>query len=544
MRVPTYNRQVKRNNAGGGQLFNASVSASAAAAPGKAMSQMGDLIAEIGIKKMQIQTQNQVDQAEAMMLQELSDIQQDALKSPDPVAAEQETKDKMNGLLKKYNSGLAVSSDNQPLLSGRNAKAKFMSRGQELVSAQIIDFTKQNNTRIVEFDRGNLDTAIDKSVKTISNTSLDVEARADAFSKLFNTRDGTISLGKTSGTIDDKGFMTRVDTATEQIVRGTALSLFQGSDSATAVALQITNGESTDLVLNSALAQMDSDDKQKVLNSLFTLAEKIDTERREKSDAADIAADENNKTTFSEIINTDTSDENALAEGIAKHKTLLENNWYTATQRRNAEAVLGLKKTETNEDTKIETTRNATRIIGNAKSNNTLSAETIESLANELSDSDYKQAYSDLEQENSEGFQAAKALIGTATKYQEFKDTNNALGEASNEMYQQSLYKLTEWMNTPKDKGGGQGATYQELFQKAREINKENAAEFKGMMKDALIGYLTTFKTLGEKYQDIDIDVDSPAASALAWARSKNQEDATILGLVRVIMSYQKQGIR
>lgn len=544
MRVPTYNRQVKRNDAGGGQLFNASVSASAAAAPGKAMSQMGDLIAEIGIKKMQIQTQNQVDQAEAMMLQELSDIQQDALKSPDPVAAEQETKDKMNGLIKKYNSGLAVSSDNQPLLSGRNAKAKFMSRGQELVSAQIIDFTKQNNTRIVEFDRGNLDTAIDKSVKTISNTSLDVEARADAFSKLFNTRDGTISLGKTSGTIDDKGFMTRVDTATEQIVRGTALSLFQGSDSATAVALQITNGESTDLVLNSALAQMDSDDKQKVLNSLFTLAEKIDTERREKSDAADIAADENNKTTFSEIINTDTSDENALAEGIAKHKTLLENNWYTATQRRNAEAVLGLKKTETNEDTKIETTRNATRIIGNAKSNNTLSAETIESLANELSDSDYKQAYSDLEQENSEGYQAAKALIGSATKYNEFKDTNNALGDASNMMYQESLLALNEWMNTPKSAGGGQGATYQQVFKKAREINKENAAEFKGMMKDALIGYLTTFKTLGEKYQDIDIDVDSPAASALAWARSKNQEDATILGLVRVIMSYQKQGIR
>lgn len=543
MRVPTYNRQVKRNNAGGGQLLTASVSASAAAAPGKAMSQMGDLLAEIGIKKMQVQTQNQVDQAEARMLEELSGIQQDALRSPDPVAAEQETKDKMNALLKKYTNGLAVDGNNQPLLSGRNAKAKFMSRGQELVSAQIIDFTKQNNSRIVEFDRGNLDTAIDKSVKAISNTSLDVQARAEAFSKLFNTRDGTIALGKTNGTIDDKGFMTRVDTATEQIVRGTALSLFQGSDSATAVALQITNGESTDLVLNSALAQMDSDDKQKVLNSLFTLAEKIDTERREKSEAADIAADENNKSLFSKIINTDTSDEKALAEGIAMHKTLLENNWYNATQRKNAEAVLGLKKTETNEDVKIETTRNATRIIGNAKSNNTLSAEMIESLAGELSDSDYKQAYKDLEQENAEGYQAAKALISSATKYQEFKDTNNALGEASDRMYQQSIYALTLWMNQPKEKGGGRGANYQEIFQKARQINKDNAEEFKVMMKDALISYLTTTQSLGTKFQSLPIDVDNPAQSALEWAAGQEQ-DAVVIGLIRIIKSYKKQGIR
>jgi len=542
MRVPTYNRQVKRNNAGGGQLLTASVSASAAAAPGKAMSQMGDLLAEIGIKKMQVQTQNQVDQAEARMLEELSDIQQDALRSPDPVAAEQETKDKMNALLKKYTNGLAVDGNNQPLLTGRNAKAKFMSRGQELVSAQIIDFTKQNNSRIVEFDRGNLDTAIDKSVKAISNTSLDVQARAEAFSKLFNTRDGTIALGKTNGTIDDKGFMTRVDTATEQIVRGTALSLFQGSDSATAVALQITNGESTDLVLNSALAQMDSDDKQKVLNSLFTLAEKIDTERREKSEAADVAADENNKSMFSKIINTDTTDKDALAEGIAMHKTLLENNWYNATQRKNAEAVLGLKKTETNEDAKIETTRNAARIIGNAKSNNTLSAEMIESLAGELSDPDYKQAYKDLEQENAEGYQAAKALISSATKYQEFKDSNNALGDASDMMYQESLLTLNEWLNTPKDQGGGQGATYQEVFKKARQINKDNAEEFKGMMKDALISYLTTTQSLGTKFQSLPIDVDNPAQSALEWAAGQEQ-DAVVIGLIRIIKSYKKQGI-
>ena len=150
MRVPTYSRQVRRNNAGGGGLLNVSVSGAAAAATGRAISEAGNLMAEIGIKKMQVQTQSQVDRAEAVMIEQLSEIQENALQSNDPVGVEQSTKDNMNKLLKTFTSGLARDGNDEPLLSGRNAKARFLSVGQQLVSAQIIDFTKKNNKRIGE----------------------------------------------------------------------------------------------------------------------------------------------------------------------------------------------------------------------------------------------------------------------------------------------------------------------------------------------------------------------------------------------------------
>lgn len=543
MRVPTYSRQVRRNNAGGGGLLNVSVSGAAAAATGRAISEAGNLMAEIGIKKMQVQTQMQVDRAEAVMIEQLSEIQENALQSNDPVGVEQSTKDDMNRLLKTFTSGLARDGNDEPLLSGRNAKARFLSVGQQLVSAQIIDFTKKNNKRIVEADRGNLDNDIEKKVKQISDTNTDLEKRAMLFGQVFNTTNGIIAKGKQAGTIDDKGFMTRVDQATEQIVRGVALSLFKGSDDATSVALQIVKGESTDTVLNTALSQMDADDKQTVLNSLFTLAEKIDTERREQEEADDLAADANNLKMYKEIINTDIDNAEEVKASKAKFKTLLENNWFTKTQRTAAEAVLGINKKRSNEDEPIETTRRATKILGLAKLNNTFSAELIESVSGELSDTDYKQALNDLEQEQREGMQAARSLIATATRYNEFKDTNNALGTASDLMYQESLLELQTWMNTPKDQNGGQGASYQQVFKKALDINKKNAEEFKKMMKDALITYITQTQGLGEKYSTLPVDLDNPAQAALDWAATQEQT-LEITSLIQVIRSYNKIGIQ
>lgn len=543
MRVPTYSRQVRRNNAGGGGLLNVSVSGAAAAATGRAISEAGNLMAEIGIKKMQVQTQMQVDRAEAVMIQRLSEIQENALQSNDPVGVEQSTKDDMNRLLKTFTSGLARDGNDEPLLSGRNAKARFLSVGQQLVSAQIIDFTKKNNKRIVEADRGNLDNDIEKKVKQISDTNTDLEKRAMLFGQVFNTTHGIIAKGKQAGTIDDKGFMTRVDQATEQIVRGVALSLFKSSDDATSVALQILNGESTDTVLNTALSQMDADDKQKVVDSLFTTAEKIDTERREQEEADDLAADANNLKMYKEIINTDMDDAEEVRDSKAKFKTLLENNWFTKTQRTAAEAVLGINKKRSNEDEPIETTRRATKILGLAKLNNTFSAELIDSLSGELDDTDYKQALNDLEQEQREGMQAARSLIATATRYNEFKDSNNALGTASDLMYQESLLELQTWMNTPKDQNGGQGASYQQVFKKALDINKKNAEEFKKLMKDALITYITQTQGLGEKYSTLPVDLDNPAQAALDWAATQEQT-LEITSLIQVIRSYNKIGIQ
>ena len=544
MRVPVYQRQAKRSQAGGGQFLTASLASNAMSGTAEALGAVGDLISEIGIKKMQIQTQTQIDEAENSMLLELSEIKDEALKLFDPVAAEEATKTKMNNLLQKYSSGRAINkATGNPMLSGRNAKARFIAKGQALLSTATIDFVKANNARILEQDRVNLDNTVNKSVQIASDTSLDVTQRADAFSNIFNMSEhpdgivsGVLAKGKAGGTLDAKSFMTRVDQATESIVRGTALNLMRGSDDATATMLQIVNGESTDIVLNSALSQMDPGDKGKVVSSLMTLAEKIDTERRQQREANDKIADKANADMFSQIINVDKTKDDAIAAAKTKHKTLLENNWYKPNQRDQAEKVLGLNKKPAKESP-AKSDRISIKTLRAAVRENMLTPAMVENHKSELSDSDYEQYLGFLDSEKKEGVTAARTSIKNATRYNEFKDSNDVLSGASEGAYFRSIAELDTWLNTPE----GQKSTYQTVIKKARDINKANEQEFKDDMKAALIAYLTQLSTMAS-YDGLPVDVNTPAATALTHLSQMNQS-MIVVNLTSQIRSYQKIGI-
>lgn len=544
MRVPVYQTQAKRSQAGGGQFLTASLASNAMSGTAEALGAVGDMISEISIKKMQIQTQTQIDEAENSMLLELNEIKQEALKLPDPVAAEEATKTKMNNLLQKYSSGRAINkATGNPMLSGRNAKARFIAKGQALLSTATIDFVKANNARIVEQDRVNLDNAVDKSVQIASDTSLDVTQRADAFSNIFDMSEqpdgkvsGILAKGKAGGTLDAKSFMTRLDQATESIVRGTALNLMRGSDDATATMLQIVAGESTDIVLNSALSQMDPGDKGKVVSSLMTLAEKIDTERRQQREANDKIADKANGDMFSQIINVDKTNDDAIAAAKTKHKTLLENNWYKPNQRDQAEKVLGLNKKPAKESP-AKSDRNSIRVLRTALRENMLTPEMVENHKSTLSDSDYEQYLGFLDSEKKEGVTAARTSIKNATRYNEFKDSNDVLSGASEGAYFRSIGELDTWLNTPE----GKQSTYQTVLAKAREINKANEQEFKDDMKAALIAYLTQLSTMAS-YDGLPVDVNTPAATALTHLSQMNQS-MIVVNLTSQIRSYQKIGI-
>lgn len=544
MRVPVYQTQAKRSQAGGGQFLTASLASNAMSGTAEALGAVGDMISEISIKKMQIQTQTQIDEAENSMLLELNEIKEEALKLPDPVAAEEATKAKMNNLLQKYSSGRAINkATGNPMLSGRNAKARFIAKGQALLSTATIDFVKANNARIVEQDRVNLDNAVDKSVQIASDTSLDVTQRAEAFSNIFDMSEqpdgkvsGILAKGKAGGTLDAKSFMTRLDQATESIVRGTALNLMRGSDDATATMLQIVNGESTDIVLNSALSQMDPGDKGKVVSSLMTLAEKIDTERRQQREANDKIADKANEDMFSQIINVDKTKDDAIAAAKTKHKTLLENNWYKPNQRDQAEKVLGLNKKPAKESP-AKSDRNSIRVLRTALRENMLTPEMVENHKSTLSDSDYEQYLGFLDSEKKEGVTAARTSIKNATRYNEFKDSNDVLSGASEGAYFRSIGELDTWLNTPE----GKKSTYQTVLAKARDINKANEQEFKDDMKAALIAYLTQLSTMAS-YDGLPVDVNTPAATALTHLSQMNQS-MIVVNLTSQIRSYQKIGI-
>ena len=329
--------------------------------------------------------------------------------------------------------------------------------------------------------------------------------------------------------------------ATDDTVRAIGLGLMTKSGDATGTAMEIfSGGAELDPILDSMLDGMDPSAKTKVLNDFFTIANKIDTERREREEAEEEAANKENVDMFDMIINTDTTNPAAMDLSLERHRTLLQRNWYNATQRKAAETILGLKK-PTQSGEKVETSAEAIKVLNRADNDNILTLDLVDQYAGQLSPSDYNAFFKRAIAEGKDGRTAAKGLISSRLRYNEFKDSNNALGDASDMMFQQSMFELDDWLNTPKADGGGQGASYQEVVAKAREINKDNETEYQTMMKDAFISYLQSSQTL---VPNLPVDLNDPIGAAKAFLATQNQSDPIIRGITQTIQSYVKIGVR
>ena len=100
------------------------------------------------------------------------------------------------------------------------------------------------------------------------------------------------------------------------------------------------------------------------------------------------------------------------------------------------------------------------------------------------------------------------------------------------------MFELDDWLNTPKQDGGGAGSTYQETVRKAREIMKDNDVEIKRRYKEGLLQYVLSQQ---EIFPDLMVDPARPVESTLEFLNSLGRPDDTMVkGVVRTIESYQK----
>ena len=408
-----------------------------------------------------------------------------------------------------------------------NVKAQQLTRSAE----------KNVRERKKEADAAILDINTGKRVLIAGDINQPISAREAA------VKDGVeaITAAVDDGTITLEKAEELLAKATDDTVRSIGLGLMTSSSDATGTALAIFSGNvELDPILSDMLGTMDPGDRTKVMNDFFTIATKIDTERREQEEAEEEKADQANVDMFDAIINVNTADESAMAAALESHNTLLKRNWYNPTQRKAAETILGLKKpTESGE--KVETSAEAVRILNRADNDNILTLDLVEKYAGQLSTTDYNAFFKRAIAEGRDGRTAGKGLISSKLRYNEFKDSNNALGDAADMMFQQSMFELDDWLNTPKADGGGMGATYQEVVAKAREINKNNDAEYLRLMKEAFISYLQSRQTL---VPNLPVDLDNPVAAATEYLATQNQNDPIILGITQTVQSYVKIGVR
>ena len=380
--------------------------------------------------------------------------------------------------------------------------------------------------RIKQADTAILNSNVNKNVLLAGDVSLPFTQRNDAFSNLTKEIDQAVANNTITADEGQKKKMSAAD----DTVRAIGLSMLTRSPDATAAFLQMAEGDVDDPVLESAFTMMDAGDRIKVLNDLDTLAKKIDTERREKEEADENAAAAENKLAYRTIINVDKNNPTALEAAKRAHQQLIARNFYTATERKAAEYFLGLNDKPGGTETK--TTKDAIKTLRNADLRNEVTLDLVASLANELSVSDFDK-YSKLAvTEASDGLKRAKELISSNLKYNEFKDSTNALGDAADMMFAQSTEELLTWLETD-----GVGSNYNEIVAKAREINADNAAEYKVLMKEALISYLESTKS--NLFRDLPIDPENPIEAAKTYL-AKQEQDMLVDGVVRVIKSYEK----
>lgn len=372
-------------------------------------------------------------------------------------------------------------------------------------------------------------------------TAGDITKTPAARKKAVNDGVSDITSAVANGTITRDKAEELLTKATDDTVRAIGLGLMTQSGDATGTAMEIfSGGAELDPILDSMLDSMDPGAKTKVLNDFFTIATKIDTERREQEDAAEEAADKENVDMFDMIINTDTTDQAAMDLSLERHKTLLQRNWYNATQRKAAEAILGLKK-PTQSGEKVETTTEAINLLNAADAQNILTLDLIATVQNQLSPTDLNTFQKRAIAESKDGFAAAKSIISNKLRYNELADTFSALGDAPRLMFHDSVDELQNWIDTPKSDGGGAGASYQETVNKAREINAANDTEYKKLMTEQLISYLQQQQGL---LPNLPVDLTNPTQSALEYLATQDQTNMSVKGTTLTIRTFIKIGVR
>jgi len=381
-----------------------------------------------------------------------------------------------------------------------------------------------------------LESNVNKNVLIAGDVGVDITSRQSAMTNLNAEIDKAVE--QNTITIDE-GVKAKAS-AVDDAVRGTFLGLMSKAPDATAIVMSASAGTLTDPILQDVFSKMDAGDKFKVINDMFSLGNKMDTERRESEEAGEVEAEAGNNKNFMTILNVDTDDPVAMAAAKELHKGLLKDDYYKNAERKAAEARLGLSAKPAGTETK--TTKEALKQLNIADFENRLTFELVDKLSDGLSKAEYSAALKRVDKERKDGIVDAKNIIGTKLRYNEFKDANNALGEAADMYFSRSMNELYNWLGRPKeaiDGGlpGGAKANYQDIATKAREIISANDAEYKQDMREAMNSFLSN--TSQRMMPGMPTDLEG-AKEYLRDRLAANPGDDLATGVGRTIRDFEK----
>ena len=545
MRVPTYKQKTSfTTKGGGGRFLTAQINPSVMAKQGQFISEIGDDITRIGLRKLEVETETDVNVAKRAMNTELYSIREKYLKSQNPVKAELKAKAEMQTLLKQYVNGTKINPvTNEPYISTNKSKARFLSVGQDLLSSNILEYVKENNKLISEINKANISDTTNELVKSAIDSDNFGEFN-ERYQQIFSVNDknpGVLRLALTNGDYDQNEYAAAFDKTAEILVDGLILKKLKSSPSALAAAIEIFDDPSANVAITNALGLLDNkaDKRAKVIK----LAKQIDDERVQEIEREEKEQIEKNDKLYAKIINADLDNTEELNKAIANHRILKTQNYYESTSKLNeTEKLLGIQENKTNSDTK-KSDRATIALLDKLDRNNVLTVQALEKVAENLSDTDYKNYLKRIQTEINDGFKEAHTMFRNELNYSENLDTTSAAGKSIQLLYNQALQKLQSWKRS--ENKAGKEITFNSTLDKADDIINENKLAYRKIMKESLIAYLGNIKSqLQRKIPGFTFDLNKPYQSTIdaisTLGNPALSDDLIIKGVYQNLLGYKK----
>lgn len=545
MRVPTYKQKTSfTTKGGGGRFLTAQINPSVMAKQGQVISEIGDDITRIGLRKLEVETETDVNVAKRAMNTELYSIREKYLKSQNPVKAELKAKAEMQTLLKQYVNGTKINPvTNEPYISTNKSKARFLSVGQDLLSSNILEYVKENNKLISEINKANISDTTNELVKSAIDSDNFGEFN-ERYQQIFSVNDknpGVLRLALTNGDYDQNEYAAAFDKTAEILVDGLILKKLKSSPSALAAAIEIFDDPSANVAITNALGLLDNkaDKRAKVIK----LAKQIDDERVQEIEREEKEQIEKNDKLYAKIINADLDNTEELNKAIANHRILKTQNYYESTSKLNeTEKLLGIQENKTNSDTK-KSDRATIALLDKLDRNNVLTVQALEKVAENLSDTDYKNYLKRIQTEINDGFKEAHTMFRNELNYSENLDTTSAAGKSIQLLYNQALQKLQSWKRS--ENKAGKEITFNSTLDKADDIINENKLAYRKIMKESLIAYLGNIKSqLERKIPGFTFDLNKPYQSTIdaisTLGNPALSDDLIIKGVYQNLLGYKK----
>ena len=540
MRVPTYKQQTGFGiRGGGGQRLTASLNPNAATAVARTIADIGDAVTEIGMRKLEIETDTEVNTAKKAIVAEFELEKSKALQSENPIQAEKEARGKMKQILKQYQMGLKINpATGKPFLSSKKSQSRFMSVGQEVYSSAIIDYVKKNNSRIIEVNKANVSNSTDEAVNAIINAD-NFGTANENFQKVFSTNinnPGILTKALTGGSYSSKEYTTAFDKSAEMLVDGLVLKEMKKSPSAMAVAMEIVDGKSDNVVLNNAINLIG--DKTKLRDRILKAAEEFDKDREQQKEDKEKELEGINNDIYAKVINIDLNDPNQVESAKKNHQILKSRGYYDSIDKiKKTEIMLGIQKAETKSGA---SDRNVIELLNSADRNNTLTASLVINNSSGLNDGDYGKFMTRVQTEINDGFRDAKQYFRTKLSYNENADTSGAAGKSLQLMFDDAQNELFEWKLTQNAEN--KPITYANTIAKAKEIYGKKELEFRKTMKQTAVDYLTSMNSMLPN--QIVFDENKPIQSTLDYMKNNptlfRPSDLLVQNLRREILTYKK----